>query len=321
MKMKINKMMIYRLCVSVCLLWACIKFVGAQDAEPAKAPLDVNSEVVASKEIKALLRFVPMPENQLPTAFKDTSENVILDPMGSLDGFFAKIADMQRPVRIVHIGDSHIRGHVLPYVMRQSLEDDFGNEAVESKPVTYKTSGIAQETGRPGIVYHILGVNGATCQSFATIERINEITSLSPDLVILSFGTNEAHGRNYSAAEHRAGMQHLMSAIKKACPDVAFLLTTPPGAYVRSSKGRVANPRTPAVVQTELDYAEREGIAVWNLYEISGGKKSACKNWSGGGFFQKDRIHFTHEGYRVQGLLMHEAFIKAYNGYVAAGID
>ena len=319
--MRNNKMMIYRIFLSICLICVCIRFVGAQDAEPKKAALDINSDPPASNEIRALMRFAPMPESHLPRAFKDTVDNVITDPTGSLNGVFSKMADMRKPVRIVHVGDSHVRGHVLPYVMRKSLEEDFGGEAVEPKPVSYQTSGIAIETGEPGIVYHILGQNGATCRSFTTEERIREITSLSPDLVILSFGTNEAHGRNYSASEFRRSLDYLVGEIKKACPDAAFLLTTPPGAYVKGNNGKVVNPRTPAVVQTELDYARREGFAVWDLYDIAGGKKSACANWVSGGFFQKDRIHFTHEGYRVQGLLMHEAFIKAYNDYVASGLE
>ena len=319
--MRNYKMMIYRICLSVCLILACIRFVGAQDAEPKKASLDVNSTPPASSEIMALLKFAPMPESHLPRAFKDTIDNVITDPTGSLNAFFSKMVEMKRPVRIVHVGDSHVRGHVLPYVMRKSLEEDFGGEAVEPKPVSYQTSGIAKETGKAGIVYHILGLNGATCRSFTTQERIQEITELSPDLVILSFGTNEAHGRNYSSADLKRNLDKLVNGIKEACPEAVFLLTTPPGAYVKSENGKIVNPRTPAVVQTELDYAKRAGFAVWDLYDIAGGKKSACTNWVAGGFFQKDRIHFTHEGYRVQGLLMHEAFIKAYNGYVAARLE
>ena len=32
---------------------------------------------------------------------------------------------------------------------------------------------------------------------------IIQFNGLDPDLIIVSFGTNEAHGRNYSAEEHR----------------------------------------------------------------------------------------------------------------------
>ena len=173
------------------------------------------------------------------------------------------------------------------------------------------------------MVYHILGVNGATCASYSTPERLEKVASLHPDLVIVSFGTNEAHGRRYSASEHTEALKTMLSALKQECPDAAFLLTTPPGAYVRNGRRgpRVINPRTPLVVNNELKFARENGIAVWDLYDIVGGKSRACLNWSGANLFQRDKIHFTREGYILQGLLLHEAFIKAYNDYVAIRLE
>ena len=115
----------------------------------------------------------------------------------------------------------------------------------------------------------------------------------------------------------------MLSALKQECPDAAFLLTTPPGAYVRNGRRgpRVINPRTPLVVNNELKFARENGIAVWDLYDIVGGKSRACLNWNGANLFQRDKIHFTREGYILQGLLLHEAFIKAYNDYVAIRLE
>lgn len=298
--------------------WLVSLTVCAQDALPVRAKADRRSvPVFVSREIRALLQWVPV-DPAVPATFRDAQENCIDDPQGSLTPFFERLAQPDRPLRIVHIGDSHIRGHVLPYVMRCCLEEDFGAEAVEPLPVSYQTSGLAEETGRAGVVYHILGVNGATCDTFATPDRLRQVIRLHPDLLVLSFGTNEAHARHYEAAVHCQAMDRLIAAVREECPDACFLLTTPPGAYVRNGrKGKVINPRTPLVVEAERRYAARHGLALWDLYGIAGGATSACRNWANGGFFQRDRIHFTHEGYRVQALMFHEAFIKSYNQYVA----
>lgn len=286
----------------------------AQDVLPeCPKPDKHSSPVYPSHEMKQLMQFVSV-DSPMPAVFRNTTENELTDPAGSLHPFWEKLGALDRPLRIVHIGDSHVRGHVFPYVMRCSLEDDFGSKAVENIPVTYQTSGIARETGSNGVVYHILGVNGATCQSFSTPEHIRQIADLHPDLVILSFGTNEAHGRRYNASEHTAAMNYLIEELKASCPDVAFLMTTPPGAYVRNGRrGKIINPRTPLVVENELKFAREHGIAIWDMYDIVGGKQRACLNWNAANMYQRDKIHFTHEGYTLQGLLLHEAFIKAYN--------
>lgn len=316
--MKLKQLVFY-----IAFLTALVAMPGyAQDVLPeCPKPDKHSSPVYPSHEMKQLMQFVSV-DSPMPAVFRNTTENELTDPAGSLHPFWEKLGALDRPLRIVHIGDSHVRGHVFPYVMRCSLEDDFGSKAVENIPVTYQTSGIARETGSNGVVYHILGVNGATCQSFSTPEHIRQIADLHPDLVILSFGTNEAHGRRYNASEHTAAMNYLIAELKTSCPDVAFLMTTPPGAYVRNGRrGKIINPRTPLVVENELKFAREHGIAIWDMYDIVGGKQRACLNWNAAKMYQRDKIHFTHEGYTLQGLLLHEAFIKAYNHYVATRLD
>ncbi len=316
--MKLKQLVFYIACLT-----ALVAMPGyAQDVLPeCPKPDKHSSPVYPSHEMKQLMQFVSV-DSPMPAVFRNTTENELTDPAGSLHPFWEKLGALDRPLRIVHIGDSHVRGHVFPYVMRCCLEDDFGSKAVENIPVTYQTSGIARETGSNGVVYHILGVNGATCQSFSTPEHIRQIADLHPDLVILSFGTNEAHGRRYNASEHTAAINYLIEELKVSCPDVAFLMTTPPGAYVRNGRrGKIINPRTPLVVENELKFAREHGIAIWDMYDIVGGKQRACLNWNAANMYQRDKIHFTHEGYTLQGLLLHEAFIKAYNHYVATRLD
>ena len=141
----------------------------AQDVLPEKSRPDRHSGHVSDSEaMQQLMRFVEV-SNPMPAGFKGTTENTITDPTHELEPFWQKLSVLDRPLRIVHIGDSHVRGHVYPYIVRRQLEDDFGREAVLDMQVSYRTSGLAQETGAAGIVYHIVGVNGATCASFATL--------------------------------------------------------------------------------------------------------------------------------------------------------
>ncbi len=302
-------------------LLLCPLLLPAQDVLPASsrpmAPLRMPGETGDARRAG-----MPVAErDSLPATFVHARANIIEDPSRSLAPFFAKLDRMDRPVRIVHIGDSHVRGHLFPLVARRRLEEDFGSAAVFPDEISYRTGGLAQETGEPGPVYHILGVNGATAESFSTAERIAAVAALHPDLVIVSFGTNEAHGRRYQAAAHRVQLAQLLSMLQAACPGAAFLLTTPPGAYAGGRRARTANPRTATVAGVISGYARQHGMAVWDLYEIAGGKSDACRNWTKHRLLRPDGIHFTAEGYRLQGNLLHQALIKAYNGYVASGLE
>ncbi len=140
-------------------------------------------------------------------------------------------------------------------------------------------------------------------------------------MIILSFGTNEAHSRRYLAPVHEMQIDRLLSMLKKACPETVFLLTTPPGAYVGRRRSRVINPRTVTVSRIIREYARKHGMAVWDMYTVVGGKTDACKNWTRNHLLRADGIHFTPEGYRLQGNLLHQALIKAYNEYVATGLE
>lgn len=298
------------------ILWSSLS--NAQDRLPKQADIARKwSAIQRTTDISQLMRQLSVGK-AMPSVFRSTSANVLVDPKHTLDPIWAKLGSTSQITRIVHIGDSHIRGHVLAYEVRTLLEQDFGSRAVEPIPVSYQTSGLAIETAAPGPVYHILGINGATCSTFVTPEHLTQISDLHPDLIIFSFGTNEANVRNYDSVGHMAELSSLCDSLQAYCPTAKLLLTTPPGAYYKvSRRNRIPNPHTEAVVRTQLEFAHDRGLAYWDLYHIVGGQAMACRNWQSVGAYRSDLIHFTHEGYRLQGRLLREALVKAYNDYVA----
>ncbi|MGL4328402.1 MAG: SGNH/GDSL hydrolase family protein, partial [Tannerellaceae bacterium] len=76
------------------------------------------------------------------------------------------------------------------------------------------------------------------------------------------------------------------------------------------------NAKVAKVRDVLIDYAKEKGIAYWDLYEVTGGKGS-CKNWYSSKLMSRDRIHFTQDGYQLQGDLLYNALISGYNEYVA----
>lgn len=200
-------------------------------------------------------------------------------------------------VRIVHVGDSHIRGHIFPETTGGLLQRTFG-----------------------ALSYTDIGINGAFCTTFTRPDRVADIAALHPDLVILSFGTNESHNRRYNSILHYRQMEELVCMLRKSLPDVPMLMTTPPGSYDsfrqrRRRRTYKINPRTAVAAQTIRRFADANGLAVWDMYETFGGVRRACLNWQEARLMRPDHVHYLPEGYALQGEMFYRALLKAYNDY------
>lgn len=275
----------------------------AQDKQPLPAPADEGILHIAP--LKELMKIDSVFFSvYLPEEFTEMNENRILDPDEVLNPFLEQLrllknGTLKDSVSIVHIGDSHVRGHIYPQTVGEKLREEFG-----------------------AVIYTDMGVNGATSLTFTHSQRIEDIAELKPDLLILSFGTNESHNRRYNSQIHYNQMNELMKLLREKMPEVPFLLTTPPGAYEsfrQKNRRRTysVNPRTVPAVETMMRYADKHHLAVWNLYQVAGGGKRAAQNWKAAGLMRPDHVHYMPEGYVLQGELLYEAIIRQYNTYVS----
>lgn len=276
----------------------------AQDALPASTLPDNNhSHTDTLLLYSQRTEKVAVPHITFPAAFQQMKENELIDSIGILNPFWeklrlARLGGTTDTIRIVHIGDSHIRGHIFPRTTGERMKNTFGT-----------------------LSYTDLGINGAFCTTFTRPDRISEIAALRPDLLILSFGTNESHNRRYNSMLHYQQMDDLVRMLRDSLPNVPMLMTTPPGSYDsfrqrRRRRTYSINPRTVVAVQTIRKYADNNGLAVWDMYETLGGTRRACLNWQEAGLMRPDHVHYLPEGYALQGELFYQALIKAYNEYV-----
>lgn len=280
-----------------------IPFGWTQDSIPYQS--EAGSSIMHVLPLKELMTIDSVFYSvTLPEKFSGIGENCIIDPDAVLDPFLEQLrllraGMLKDTVRIVHIGDSHVRGHIYPQATGEKLKDKFG-----------------------AIAYTDMGVNGATSLTFVNSQYIAAIVELSPDLLILSFGTNESHDRKYNSRVHYNQIDELVRLLRKALSGVPVLLTTPPGAYEsfrQKNRRRVysVNPRTATAVETITRYADKHSLAVWDLFAAVGGGVRAARNWKEAGLMRPDHVHYLPEGYVLQGELLYEAIIKQYNEYVS----
>ena len=235
-----------------------------------------------------------------PSNFRNTRNNELIES-ASLAPVFKKLKQ-NKTVKVMQIGDSHVRGNYLPRVQ-----------------FTY------------------YGINGAWARRFYDHDMVNRVANERPDLVIISFGTNEAHGATLNERTHAETMQTLTDRIAERCPGVCFLFTTPPGSFISQRTGsrtvgsgrrrttryttttKVPNANTANVARSIVNFCRSHRMAVWDIFTIAGGSTSACTNWRSAGMMNTDQVHYLSHGYILQGKLLGEAIYKAYMGTATSG--
>lgn len=220
-----------------------------------------------------------------------------------------------------------IRDDVTGQTAELFLEDEFSSSFYFDRPVGQFTleqrrtdprqkrlqiDGIALENELSGVVYHAVGVNGGKFFDFVRAKNFApEVGRLQPDLIILSFGTNEAQGRMEMRTLYRQ-MEDLTDKLLAEAPNACILLTTPADSYLR---GKGYNPYMADVSATIVRFANEKGFATWDLFSLSGGENSA-QRWKNSGLMSSDSVHYSKAGYAAQGKLLYQGIIRGYNNFV-----
>lgn len=162
-----------------------------------------------------------------------------------------------------------------------------------------------------GIVYSTIGNNGACFSDYLLIDGFaDDVARLRPAMIILSMGTNEGYSTKTDqqiADETRT----LIHQLRAANPDALFMLWTPQECQKKDDNGNFAIcERVAEVSDIMLDVARDEGIAIWNYYDVAGGKGSSDKWLDAKLMNPKDHVHLLRDGYVLQGDLAATAIIE-----------
>lgn len=199
--------------------------------------------------------------------------------------------------------------------MAVELEKENTGFSISSQtPEVSKTVyGLSLENNDPGIIYHTIGVNGARFDQYNLAELFwQQIPALKADLFIISLGTNEAQWDAFPETAFKKNLQLFIEKLKTASPQACILFTTAPDSYKRRRYNGVLRELNSALI----NYCNSNYLPVWDLYRITNGYGSAY-SWARRGLMTTDRIHFTPEGYRLQGSLLLSALAKGYNGFAS----
>ncbi len=183
-------------------------------------------------------------------------------------------------------------------------------DSIQNKFVLH---GVSFETDDPGIIYHTVGVNGADVDAYLGCTLFSQhLKALDPDFIIISLGTNDAYMKTIDTNKIENNFNKLILKIKHSMPGIPLLLTTPGDSY---RYRRYINRNIPLIRNIIYRQAKKHSCAVWDFYSVMGGLNSISL-WHKAGLTANDKLHFNGKGYILQGDLLFNAFLKAYDSFI-----
>jgi lysophospholipase L1-like esterase len=177
-----------------------------------------------------------------------------------------------------------------------------------------------------GLTYNSVGYPGAQASlinKFNTKLLANDLLRINPQIVVLSFGTNEASNDGLDIAKYTEGYERIVNKIKTTLPAAQIVVIGPPDFSEQPGSGkkdkasgrvREANAdgksaasdcawHTPArlgqVREAQREVAQRLGLVYWNWASIMPSECGAHRWFTASPpLMAKDHVHFTIEGYR-----------------------
>lgn len=176
--------------------------------------------------------------------------------------------------------------------------------ATDTTATEFRFYGInIQHAKNKGIVYHSLGVGAAPFRSVLYLDKLpGQAKALSPDMVILDFGTNDILYNNAIDSKLSSQMSKAIRQFREINPNVLIVLTSVQDLYYKG-KYITAGPLFRDLVDS---MARAEDCLFWNWYDLSGGL-GTIKTWYKEGYCSSDCVHLTAKGYESKGTWLYKS--------------
>jgi hypothetical protein len=177
------------------------------------------------------------------------------------------------------------------------------------------------EKDSTGVIYSSIGLNGTWAGVLASYtdgphwnERLREA---HPDLVVLSYGTNESGYGNYVDSTYGKDYLEVLRRIKTALPGTPILVMSPMDRGTRESGGAIGTIHTlPRLVHMQSEMAAGNNLAFFNTFEAMGGEGTMGRWYQAEPrLVSADFIHPLPNGARIVGALLFQAIIDGYNAW------
>ena len=223
------------------------------------------------------------------------------------------IPKFSKKIKIIKTEKNDKLGYTIFYLDGRYKKVKLSFEKKKTVQNNFTLFGISLENDDPGIVYHSIGINGASFPSFLRCNQFEKhIKALNPDMVIISLGTNDAYTTKFKTEFYKSNYEKLIRRIKSVLPNAAILNTVANDSYLFR---RYPNKNTQLAANVIYKVAKKMNCGVYDFYKVMGGFNSSSV-WYQKNLMVKDKIHFNRQGYLLKGDLFFNAIIKAYDNHI-----
>ena len=181
--------------------------------------------------------------------------------------------------------------------------------------------GVAFGTGRKGLTYDSIGLNGASTtvmsRAFNPEEWGKALEHRDPDLVIINYGTNESSFPAYVDKQYEPELRRAIARVRAALPQASILVMSPMDRGARAGETISTMPAIPRLVEIQQRVAAELGCGFFNTYAAMGGE-GTMERWYDGHprMVAADLIHPTPQGARIVAQSLTGQLLIGYERYV-----
>jgi lysophospholipase L1-like esterase len=219
-----------------------------------------------------------------------------------------------------------IEGSVAKRIVTTASDTTGDSSVVELPPGTRRVEvrafggevrlfGADLRSGRSGVVYDALGINGAKATSLLKGNEAllaAQLARIEPDLLVLAYGSNEVDIDRLTREAFAKSFDPVLERMRRLAPRAACLVLGPPDRARWRRHSREIPASLDFIVEEQRRLALERGCAFWDQRAAMGGSGSILA-WVAADppLASRDYVHLTAAGYRLVATALHDALARA----------
>ncbi|WP_140186624.1 SGNH/GDSL hydrolase family protein [Providencia stuartii] len=190
-------------------------------------------------------------------------------------------------------------------------------EVTVSNDSNLKLGGWLLRSNHPGVTLSALGINGATINMLDKWQPqwVETLAEMSPDMVILAYGTNEAFNDNLDLVAYQQNLREKIRQIRQRMPESVILLVGPNDS-IKFSHAASCEAKMPVhlmnVIKIQKAIAAQENTLFWDWQAFMGGPCS-IRSWAAQDLARPDHVHLSAEGYKKSAQALYRQLSQVLN--------